>query len=320
MPRFTIFILALFILLTLYGKLSAEYIFLKNGCIVECKILDETPDVFTVRLKDGRKLVFLRNNIIRVLYTKFYMGKVYIYKMNGKVLEAYIVEEDQENYTVRTNISKPEEFTIKRIDVLFIARKKPAGLEGKFSQNARYDKELPKDSSMDSKKLIRYLKITAKAGFLVPVWEFARFYDYGYGTTLCISVENLFYPGFGMGVESGYSYLHGSTDKSKYTRFIPFMANMTYLFQVRRYLAIEPKISLGACYNTMSISGPIALYFKPRYMKKSAVEFMFSGGVCFSFIIKNLVFLGIEADYSGIVEKSRMLGFLSAHICAGVRI
>jgi len=126
MSRFAIFILVLFIVLTLCGELSAEYIFLKDGSIVECKILDETPEVLMVSVKDGRKLVFLRNNIIRVLYTKFYMGKVYIYKTDGKVLEVYIVDEDQENYTVRTNISKPEEFTIKRIYVIFVSREKEA--------------------------------------------------------------------------------------------------------------------------------------------------------------------------------------------------
>jgi hypothetical protein len=320
MYRFTIVISALCILLTSYGKLSAEYIFLKDGSIIECKILDETPNLLTVRVKHGRKEAFLRNNIIRVLYTKLYMGKVYIYKTSGKVLQAYIVDEDQENYIVRTNISKPEEFAIKRIDVLFIARKKAAGLEGKLSQNARYNKELPKDSSLDSKRFIRYFKITAKAGFLVPVGEFARFYDYGGGTALCISVDNLFYPGFGMGVESGYLYLHGSTNRSKYTSIIPFMADIIYRFQVRKYFVIEPKISLGMCYNTMNISKPLELYIKPYYIQKRMVEFMFSGGVSFSFIINKLVFLGIETDYSGIAEKSRLISFLSAHICAGIRL
>jgi hypothetical protein len=123
MPRFTVFILALLIVLSSYGKVSAEYIFLKDGSIVECKILDETPDALTVRVKD-KKTVFSKSNIIRVLYTKLYMGRVYIYKTDGIVLEAHIVDEDQESYTVRADIRKPEEFTIRRVDVEFVSRKK----------------------------------------------------------------------------------------------------------------------------------------------------------------------------------------------------
>jgi hypothetical protein len=319
MPRFII-ILAFFIALTSYGKLSAEHVFLKDGSIVKCRILDETPAEYTVRVKGGGKKVFLRKNIMRVLYTKFYMGKVYIYKTDGKIIEACIVEEDQENYTVRTDIRKPAEFTIRRTDVLFISREKPTGPGGKVPQKGGSDTAPSGDGFLASTGLTRYLKITARAGFLVPVGKFSRFYDYGGGTALCISVDNLFYHGFGVGVESGYLYLHGCTDKSIYTSIVPFMANMTYRFQVGSYFVIEPRISLGGSYNSMNISKPIELYFKPQYITKSTVEFMFSGGASLTFIIKKLVFLGIEADYSGIVEKSTTMGFISALICAGVRL
>lgn len=162
MPRFII-ISVLFILLISYGKLSAEYIFLKDGSIVKCKMLNETPEELTVHVKGGRKLVFLRDTIIRVLYTKFYMGKVYIYKTDGKVLEVYIVDEDQENYTVRTNINKPEEFTIKRIDVLFVSRKKEAG---------RKQQERSKKVSIDESRGmlgLGPLEIAPGAGCQIPV-------------------------------------------------------------------------------------------------------------------------------------------------------
>jgi outer membrane protease len=134
MSRCTILMLALLFVLAPGVKLYAEYLFLKDGSIVECKILDETSKAVTVRMKDGKTFAYERSNVMRVVYTKLYMGKVFIHMTDGRGIEAYIVDEDQDKYTVRMDISKLDEFTIKRTDVLFMVRKNPTGLQGKISK------------------------------------------------------------------------------------------------------------------------------------------------------------------------------------------
>ncbi len=129
----TIAAFALGILLVSGGKIRAEYVFLKNGTVIEGKILHETPSSMTVLTNDGRTVAVSRVTVLRVMYTQLYRGKLYIQKTDGRVIEAHIIDEDQEFYTVRTELNSPKEFTIRRDDVLFMTRKNPSALEGRVS-------------------------------------------------------------------------------------------------------------------------------------------------------------------------------------------
>ncbi|MBP7736242.1 MAG: hypothetical protein KA369_09745 [Spirochaetes bacterium] len=113
---------------------SAEVVFLRDGRIVEGKILNETPAAVTVKKRDGSTAVFGRGAVLRILYTDVYMGKVYIHRTDGKVVEAFIVDEDRETYTVRTDLNSTKEMVIRRQDVLFMARKNPSALKEKVAQ------------------------------------------------------------------------------------------------------------------------------------------------------------------------------------------
>lgn len=112
----------------------AEVVFLRDGRIVEGKVLNETPAAVTVKKRDGSLAEFGRGAVLRILYTDVYMGKVYIHKTDGKVVEAYVVDEDRDSYTVRTDLNSPKEMVIKRQDVLFMARKNPSALKEKVAQ------------------------------------------------------------------------------------------------------------------------------------------------------------------------------------------
>jgi fibronectin type 3 domain-containing protein len=107
----------------------AEYIFLKDGSILTGKIEYETATAVSFLKNDGKRLLVEPKNILRVLYTELYMGRVYVQKIDGKGLEVFMVDEDQEYYTFRHELYKPEEIRIKRTDVLFMARKNPTGLQ-----------------------------------------------------------------------------------------------------------------------------------------------------------------------------------------------
>ncbi len=109
--------------------LFSEYVFLKDGAILDGAIASDSAESVTLRLKDNKVRVIPRNTIMRILYTELYMGKVYVQKTDGKNVICYMVDEDRETYTFRKELFNPEEFSIKRDQVLFMARGNPTGLE-----------------------------------------------------------------------------------------------------------------------------------------------------------------------------------------------
>jgi fibronectin type 3 domain-containing protein len=113
--------------------LSAEHLFLKDGSIIKGKVINET--VNEVIFSDEQKKVsgYPRGKVLRVLYTELNMGKIYVQMKTGKNFRGYMVDEDQNSYTFRNIINKPEEFTVKRADVLFVAERNPSGLNGESS-------------------------------------------------------------------------------------------------------------------------------------------------------------------------------------------
>ncbi|NCC45307.1 MAG: hypothetical protein EOM18_17375, partial [Clostridia bacterium] len=91
----------------LSAPLSAEYIFLKDGSILKGTIVSDTAATVNLRLEDRRMQRIPRSDIMRILYTDLYMGKVYIQKIDGKSIVAYMVDEDRDTYTFRMEIYKP---------------------------------------------------------------------------------------------------------------------------------------------------------------------------------------------------------------------
>ena len=112
------------------GILRAETVFLKDGMILDGTIVSESGGAIRVRLKDKTTKSILRANITRILYTELYMGKQFVQKTDGKGIICYVVDEDKDTYTFRMELYNPQEFKLKRSEVLFMARGNPSGLEG----------------------------------------------------------------------------------------------------------------------------------------------------------------------------------------------
>lgn len=110
-------------------ELRAEYIFTSDGAIHYGRIVSENANTIVLLTDENKKETYKRADIIRILYTKLKMAKVFIQKRDGKAVIAFIVDEDQETYTCRTDLYKTEEFTLKRGDILFMAEKNPSGLQ-----------------------------------------------------------------------------------------------------------------------------------------------------------------------------------------------
>ena len=110
--------------------LQAETVFLKDGGIIEGRIVSDAAGSVIVRDRDNKSHSIPRGRIMRILYTELYMGKVYVQKTDGKGIIAYMVDEDRESYTFRKELFSPEEFKLRRDQVLFMARGNPSGLQG----------------------------------------------------------------------------------------------------------------------------------------------------------------------------------------------
>jgi hypothetical protein len=119
-------------------------VFLKDGKILKGTIAGETAVNITLQRSGGSsREIIPRENIMRILYTELYMGKVFVQKTDGKGIACYMVDEDRTTYTFRNDINSPTEFTLLRDQVLFIARRNPSGLQGAPSTESIQLKWLP---------------------------------------------------------------------------------------------------------------------------------------------------------------------------------
>ncbi len=109
--------------------LVAEAVFLKDGSIVEGSIISDGAGSVTIRTHEKMSRQIKRTDIMRILYTELKLGKIYVQKRDGKGIVAHLVDEDRESYTFRKELYSPEEFTLKRNEVLFMAEKNPSGLQ-----------------------------------------------------------------------------------------------------------------------------------------------------------------------------------------------
>jgi hypothetical protein len=109
---------------------SAEHLFLKDGSIINCKVIEETADQITIVTDNGKNVVYTQDKVLRVLYAELNMEKIYVQLKNGKSMRVYMVDEDRKTYTFRNDITKPEEFIINRSEVMFITERNPSGLKG----------------------------------------------------------------------------------------------------------------------------------------------------------------------------------------------
>lgn len=123
-------LLTALIVLGAAANLHAEYIFLKDGNIIQGQIVSEDATELIILKTDKKQVTVKRSDTMRVLYTEIYLGKIFIQLTNGKNIGCYMVDEDRESYTFRMELYNPEEFKYKRDQVLFIARGNPTGLEG----------------------------------------------------------------------------------------------------------------------------------------------------------------------------------------------
>lgn len=118
------------ILLSIPMSGYAEFVFKKDGSIIKGAIVADDVATISVKGESGTVERIDRTDIMRIIYTDLYLGKVYARLTTGEVIEGYQIDEDRDDYFFRKDITKPEEFTIPRRKVMFIARTNPTDLAG----------------------------------------------------------------------------------------------------------------------------------------------------------------------------------------------
>ncbi len=113
------------------GKIYAESIFLKDGSIIEGRIIKDIVKSSTILIPGGKTIEVLKKDILRVTFDTEYKNKNYLYDMNGDVIECFIVNEDRGSYTYRTDLASTKESVIKKSQVNLISRQKLAGIREK---------------------------------------------------------------------------------------------------------------------------------------------------------------------------------------------
>lgn len=137
-------------------SLFAESVFLKNGTIYEGKVVKENDKSITVISEDQTKIEMQRSNIIRIVFHKNYLNKRYLRKTDGTVLEIYLVDEDTNSYTYRTELISPHEVIISKNDVDAIAKSKlePKDIEKSISVESNGDVKKSEKKPKEEKKNI----------------------------------------------------------------------------------------------------------------------------------------------------------------------
>lgn len=126
-------IVLIFITIIHARQLSAEYVFRKDGSIIKGSIIADDSGSISVKSDEAAIVRVPRSEIMRIIYTELYLGKVYIRLTTGEMVDGYQVDEDRDDFFFRRDITKPDEFKIPRKKVMFIARTNPTDLAGKAS-------------------------------------------------------------------------------------------------------------------------------------------------------------------------------------------
>jgi hypothetical protein len=114
----------------------AEAVFLKNGSIVEGKILRETGAAIELQTVSGPARTIKSGDILRTLYDDAYKELRFVSKKDGSSFKAYLVDEDRDSYTFRPDLLTPAETKILKKDILGVSKKKEETAEDKITSRA----------------------------------------------------------------------------------------------------------------------------------------------------------------------------------------
>jgi hypothetical protein len=164
-------------------------------------------------------------------------------------------------------------------------------------------KTTPRKSA--SKKTDNNISLSVKAAYLMPMGDWKKLIDPGYGGMLELRYDDLFFKNFTAGIETGYLYAPGKIDNVKSEYIVPVFATFGYRIHIVKDFGIVPKVAAGGGYFNIS--------YKPAdASEKTKAEFepMAKGGMSIFYNLSNTIALQVQSEYGMIFEKDGRLPFV----------
>jgi hypothetical protein len=112
------------------GVLRAEFVFKKDGSIIKGKIVSDEISFIAVNDEEGKTHNVERRDVLRIVYTDLFLGKVFARLTTGEVVEGFQVYENRDEFLFRKELMSPDEIKIPRRKVMFIVRTNPTDVRG----------------------------------------------------------------------------------------------------------------------------------------------------------------------------------------------
>lgn len=98
-----------------------QAVFLKDGRIIEGRILSETKKQVVIKNSEGKRLTFPKKEVRRTIYNDSYKHPFYLYKFNNFYDRAYIVGEDSQYYFLKDELTDRSEDDVKKSKYNFVS-------------------------------------------------------------------------------------------------------------------------------------------------------------------------------------------------------
>jgi hypothetical protein len=154
------------------------------------------------------------------------------------------------------------------------------------------------------KKTDNKISLSVKTAYLMPMGDWKKLIDPGYGGMLELCFNDLFLKNSKAGIETGYLYAAGKNDSVNKEYIIPVFATFGYKITVSSNIDISPGIAAGYGYFNIS--------YKPAdASEKTKAEFepMAKGGLSINYDLSKTIALEAGAGYGMIFEKDGRLPF-----------
>lgn len=104
-------LVTLSVILSFASSIYAEMIYLKDGQVVQGKIVGEGTNDITVQTKFQTKKIS-RNEILRIMYGERKMEKIYLLMNDGTTQTGFLVDQDASQVIIRDKEDSPKERTV----------------------------------------------------------------------------------------------------------------------------------------------------------------------------------------------------------------
>jgi hypothetical protein len=204
----------------------AEFLFLKDGNIIEGSIINDTTSEMIFRSKDNKTLRVKREQVLRILYTELKMGKIYVQDKVFKDQRSHVADVKTTSYTIKSS----EQF-----DSIYIRAVDDMNAESE-------------DTKARTKNKIENI-VDIQPSIIMPLGTFSKMAGTGYGVSANYSMLFLINERILLTGESGFYYFKGkdynSNDRFDSIFMIPLMAGVSWHFEPRWNIAFTPGIRAG---------------------------------------------------------------------------